>query len=70
MIGSERKPQIGHIAMMKPRQLSAAQTAAIGIAFGQYSSHSPGNFLMYLTHTMRYAAMHSHSANPVTPMLK
>ena len=47
MIGSERKPQIGHIAMMKPRQLSAAQTAAIGIAFGQYSSHSPGNFLMY-----------------------
>ena len=34
MIGSERKPQIGHIAMMKPRQLSAAQTAAIGIAFG------------------------------------
>ena len=69
MPGIVRKPHTGHAATMKASKLLTASTVAMGMACGQYSSHSPENFLMYLTQNIRYAAISSQPPKPASPTL-
>ena len=61
---------MGQNATQKEMRLLTAAAVAAGIALGEESPHSILIRLMYLSHTIKYAAMHSQLLKAARPMLK
>ena len=61
--------RVGATAGAHPSRLLTAHTVAIGIARGEYSSHSTSIRLMYLSHMTRYTAIRHQPVKPASPTL-